>query len=57
MDKRQNGKKKKKMGRYKMNQNDIIYMTPNKQVQDYIVLMMALSDLGVMSAITINNFL
>lgn len=56
MEKRQNGKKKK-MGRYKMNQNDIIYMTPNKQVQDYTVLMMALSDLGVMSAITINNFL
>lgn len=45
------------MGGYKMNQNDIIYMTPNKQVQDYIFLMTALSDLGVMSAITINNFL
>lgn len=47
-------KKQKKKGReYKMNQSNITHMTQNQEVQEYVFIMMAVSDLGVTSAITI----
>lgn len=47
---------KKKKREYKMNQNDIIYMTKNQEVQANIFTMMAISDSGLISAIMINIF-
>lgn len=46
-------KTKKKGREYKMNQSNITHMTQNQEVQEYVFIMMAVSDLGVTPAITI----